>query len=335
MNAGRAHGEALRPGQAATLHDLACIIVHHGDMEATGKCVASLRRGLAPGSIIVVCNAPDSTAISLAALLRQTGAPCTLLPLGYALPGPEGVLVLPAGANLGFAKGCNLGIALALRSPAIRWLWLLNNDTQVNADAPALLRECLERNARAIVGTAVVRNAEPARLELALGCRFSPVTSILRPQWPGAPLKDPASTPPPRVDYVYGASMAFAAEMAREVGLLHEAFFLYYEEFDLCVRAKAAGYAFRWCPAAVVRHGTGRSAGAARADRALRHHHETLSTFIFLLRHHPWALWTALPFRTVAKLVLLPLRGEFWLLPSYFSGLKAFFRRALTRGDME
>ncbi|GAB6124835.1 glycosyltransferase family 2 protein [Humidesulfovibrio idahonensis] len=318
-----------------SLHDLACIIVHHGDIAVTQDCVASLLAGCAPPQIIVICNAADSVAESLEQLLLQGGAPCRIVSPGDKEPGQAAVRIIPAGANLGFARGCNLGIALALRSSGVRWLWLLNNDTWVNADAPALLRECLEHNARAIVGTAVVRDDEPARLELTLGCRFSPATSILRPQGPGALLDEAILRPAPGVDYVYGASLAFPAEMAREVGLLNEAFFLYYEEFDLCVRARAAGYAFRWCPAAVVRHGTGRSAGATREGRAMRHHHETLSTFLFLLWHHRWALWTAVPFRTVAKLVLLPLRGEVWLLPSYFSGLVMFLRRALTHGDTE
>jgi GT2 family glycosyltransferase len=44
------------------------------------------------------------------------------------------------------------------------------------------------------------------------------------------------------VDWVAGASMMLRAEMLEEIGLFDETFFLYFEETDLCRRAKRAGW---------------------------------------------------------------------------------------------
>ncbi|MAX72709.1 MAG: hypothetical protein CMH66_03390 [Nioella sp.] len=45
-----------------------------------------------------------------------------------------------------------------------------------------------------------------------------------------------------RVDWLAGASLMMRAEVLEEIGLFDEGFFLYFEETDLCHRAKNAGY---------------------------------------------------------------------------------------------
>ena len=310
---------------------LACLIVHYGEARVTRDCLASLLAADDPPGLLVVCNSSGQEAQTLAQALRQDH-PGKVVLSGPQEPlqGQEDVRVLATGSNRGFAAACNLGIKALESWPGLEWIWILNNDTLVAPQAPERLRDCLEQHPRAVVGTAVVRHDDPQRLELALGCRFRPATSTITPVLPGGLLAETAGRPGPEVDYVYGASFALPLRLAQEIGGLNEEFFLFYEELDFCLRARRAGYALRWCPGAVVRHGTGRKPSGQkenRESRAFRHFHETLSTFLFLWRHHPWALATALPIRTMAKLILLPLRGEAWLLASYFSGIRAFLGR--------
>ena len=52
------------------------------------------------------------------------------------------------------------------------------------------------------------------------------------------------------VDYVIGAALA----MRRSIGLLDEGYFLYYEEVDLCARARRAGYRVVYVPQARLTH---------------------------------------------------------------------------------
>src|ERR1700747_2146681 len=53
------------------------------------------------------------------------------------------VSIIEAGANLGFAGGCNLGIRHAIRDET-EYLWLLNNDTTVDSRALGAMVERAE-----------------------------------------------------------------------------------------------------------------------------------------------------------------------------------------------
>lgn len=56
------------------------------------------------------------------------------------------------------------------------------------------------------------------------------------------------------VEYVIGAAIAFRRSMLDEIGLFDEGFFLFFEEVDLCFRARAAGWKVRYEPSAVATH---------------------------------------------------------------------------------
>lgn len=284
---------------------LACIIVHYGAPETTRDCVASLLSGTATPCIIIASNTDEEETQKLRAVL--SGAEATILAMGR---------------NSGFAAACNAGLRHARQRPEIRHAWLLNNDAVVAPDAAHLLLNCLEKHSGSIIGTSVFRRDRPDRLELALGCRFSPLTTRLTSCSPTAKPEDVIATP--KVDYVYGASMAFPLALVDEIGLLDERFFLYYEEHDFCLRAREAGYTFHWCREAAVWHGRKHiSLSRDKQARAFKHFHETRSTMLFLRKHHQRLLPLALGLRTMGKLISLPLRGESYLLQSFLQGLKS------------
>ncbi len=289
----------------SSLSPLACIIVHYGSVETTRECVASLLSGNPIPSVIIVSNADGEETRRLHAILSDTD-----------------VTILDMKENSGFAAACNAGLRHALRQSGVRYAWLLNNDAVVAPDAAILLLNCLAEHPGSVIGTSVFRRDTPDRLELALGCRFSPLTTLLTPCSPAAKPENVATTP--KVDYIYGASMAFPLTLIEEIGLLDERFFLYYEEHDLCLRARAAGYIFHWCREAAVWHGQKRTPlPVDRHAKAFKHFHEARSTALFLRKHHRRILPIALGFRIIGKFLTLPLRGESYLLPSLLQGLKS------------
>lgn len=315
------------------MNSLACIVPHYGQRRVTLDCLSSLVQTRPFPRIIVVCNTDPGEAALLAAEAASGLAGVSVaVHVPGAQPHTEDILVACTGGNRGFARACNMGLEFAKAMPEVRHAWLLNNDTTVEPEAAAALLACLKTRTRAVLGTSVVRHHAPERLELALGCRFSPWSTRIASVLPGALLCEVPAEFSPRVDYVYGASFAFPLALLEAIGPLNEAFFLYYEEHDFCLRARRAGYSLQWCRKAVVRHRHGQASGLHEATpneaRQRSHYHETLSTFLFMRMHHPWALPSALLTRTVAKLALLPMRGEAWLLPSYFKALAEFFRRA-------
>ena len=56
------------------------------------------------------------------------------------------------------------------------------------------------------------------------------------------------------VDYVIGAAVAVRRTALEQIGLFDEGFFLYYEDADLCARARAAGYRVVYEPRATAVH---------------------------------------------------------------------------------
>src|SRR5258708_6409306 len=59
---------------------------------------------------------------------------------------------------------------------------------------------------------------------------------------------------PRDVDYAMGAALVTRADLAQSLDYLPEAYFMYYEEADYCLRARKQGYAVRYCPQAVAYH---------------------------------------------------------------------------------
>lgn len=97
-------------------------------------------------------------------------------------------------------------------------------------------------------------------------------------------------------DWVPGAFSIIRRSVLKEIGGFDEAFFLYYEEVDLCRRIQAAGYAVRYWPDVVVVHLGGESSksmghevrskvGAQLTLWRLR------SAFLYYRKHHGGAAW--------------------------------------------
>jgi GT2 family glycosyltransferase len=66
---------------------------------------------------------------------------------------------------------------------------------------------------------------------------------------------------PARYDWLSGASLLIRTQLFRDVGLMDEDYFLYYEETDLCKRAGRLGWSFWYVPQSRVVHLVGQSTG--------------------------------------------------------------------------
>ena len=94
-----------------------------------------------------------------------------------------------------------------------------------------------------------------------------------------------------------GACVLLRTDYLREVGLLDERFFLYFEDTDLSLRGAAKGWRYRYEPASVVRHGYGLSSGPASG---LSRYCTERNRLVVIARHAPkstalklWAKATA------------------------------------------
>lgn len=182
--------------------------------------------------------------------------------------------------NGGFASGCNLGTRLALERGA-DFVWLLNNDTVAPPDTVAKLVAAGSGARTGMVGTVLYYAHDPARVQAFGG------GSIARWIGFGAHFRKPTRLGPD--SYLTFASVLLRSELLQAVGLLDEGFFMYFEDADLCFRARAAGWQLVVATDTAVLHKEGGSAlshGSPRADRMV-----TAAGLRFLGRYgHPPAL---------------------------------------------
>jgi GT2 family glycosyltransferase len=105
--------------------------------------------------------------------------------------------------------------------------------------------------------------------------RFSRFTGRMRHLLAGEPY-DPLAPPPTRpVDALSGCALLIRREVLEQVGLLDEDFFFTFEDLELCLRARRAGYLSVCVGDAVAYHQGARSIGArspARLYYATRNH---------------------------------------------------------------
>lgn len=145
---------------------------------------------------------------------------------------PE-VEVLELGENLGYAKGNNAGIRLALERGA-EYVWLLNNDTTVDPNALRAMVEKAEEDPKiGAVGSAIYFASAPERLQVWGGGRVN--------FWLGASWHFLQPVADKKVQFLTGASILLRRSVLESFGLLDEGFFMYWEDGDYCFRLRKAG----------------------------------------------------------------------------------------------
>jgi GT2 family glycosyltransferase len=175
------------------------------------------------------------------------GEPAADLPSGLA------DRVLRPGRNLGFAAATNLGIAAA----GGEWIATVNDDALVEPGWAASLTAALAAEPKAAAAQGV--NLLLDRPEVADGCGIA-----WNRWWQAVQVGHGKPAPPADAPMreIFGASAtaavfrreALAAVVSSDNGIFDERLGSYYEDVDLAVRLRAAGYRALLVPAARARH---------------------------------------------------------------------------------
>lgn len=214
------------------------------------------------------------------------------------------IQLIETGRNLGYAGGNNVGIRAAIDQGA-DFVLILNNDTTVAPDLIERLLDAANENPDAGVFSArVLYYDDPQRVWFDRA-RWNPRTLAL--EWPGqGSLESDLPATATESDYASGAALFFRTEVANEIGLLDEDFFLVWEEVDWCFRACKAGWKVISVPGAKVWHKIGVSFGSESSP--LRTYFSTRNKLLWFSRHAPRSarirLWTQTLRRLVPRFVL-------------------------------
>lgn len=254
---------------------IALIILHYGSLEVTRECLLSLKQKLGEHQLILVNNTTQNVS--------------TLLKI---IPGTQ---LIDNQANLGFAKAVNQGLTLALANNSITHFLLLNNDLVLTYGTLDELLRTFAKSPRAGIVSPVLHHGVPTSSgKYDWGGKFNRFTGLVKhTNWDNKP-KTVLS-----VDHVAGAAMLFSRELVDKIGILDERFFLYYEDLDYCLRAKAANYLIHINPQVVAEHAVSKGTNVFRRTLYQWHSH-----ILFVAKHLPS---TVFPTAFLTDLIFYPL----------------------------
>ncbi|MEG3839976.1 glycosyltransferase family 2 protein [Microcoleus sp. herbarium14] len=241
-------------------YPLLVVIVNYRTPSLTIDCLRSLVSEVQslPGTRVAVADnaSGDSSAAEIGSAIVSEGW-------------SEWASFVPLDRNGGFAFGNNALIRPALQStnPPPYFL-LLNPDTVVRPGALKALVDFMDSHPEA--GIAGSRLEDPdgtpqqsafrfhtLASEFDFGWRLGIVSKLLA-RWAVAP---PVPQETCQTDWVAGASAIVRRSVFEAVGLLDEAYFMYYEEMDYCLQANRAGWSCWYVPESRVVHLVGQSSG--------------------------------------------------------------------------
>jgi len=200
-------------------------------------------------------------------------------------------------ANLGFTGACNRAL-LALRdTPSVDYVLFLNDDTEVT---PAFLEPLVEfAGVRTLVAPKTYLAGREGLLDDAAG-EFDWWRGAWKHKLLGRK-ESPEDNRPRQIDNANLSCLLVPRQAFHEVGLLDDAFFVYYDDTDFCRRAAEKGYRILYEPRSVVFNQKGATLGGQFSPFGC----------YYLSRNRPYLMRKHLPF------------GRFAVFWAYYMGTRA------------
>ncbi len=237
--------------------------------------------------------------------------------------------------NLGFQGGFNVGLRHALNTGA-DYVFVMNNDTTVQPD---ILDELMKHAAPADVGMLspkIYYADEPDRI-WSVGGDCHPITfemthkgdnQLDRGQWEQVIERD----------FLVGCAMLMKRSLLEQIGLFDTGYHpIYYEDVDLCVRARRAGFRLLMVPSAKMWHKVSASGGGSGSprERYLMARH-SVRYFRKYIRGWRWLIVGPYRLGSAIKTSLkLARRRRFESIRAYWRGLRDGWRLPITTVDDE
>lgn len=249
------------------------IIVHFNEVNDTLQCIKSLNKqsGLFE-KILVVNNA--SKEINWNSLIEAKS---------------EYLIFINSAQNNGYASACNLGLNYIRQTYEPDYFWLLNNDTEVAPDCLNKLLSCAENNKKSgLFGSKIFHLKNNEVLQGVAGV-YNKLACITKHIGKGEKDTGQFTNENLKFDYPLGVSLFVRDQFVRDVGLLSEEYFLYFEELDWAFRSKLSKWETSICLDSKIYHKGGASTGAIKENRnaksALSDFHAIRSRIIFTRKH--------------------------------------------------
>lgn len=240
--------------------------------------------------------------------------------------------------NCGFAGGMNKGLEYAVEEKA-DYVWLLNNDITVEKNSLSNLVEIASNISKVgMIGSKVYYYSSPNKINFA-GGKVSKITGRTLHRGTGL-IDDGRFNDLEEVDFLTGASLFINMNMIKEIGFFDESYFLFYEDADLVMRARDAGWKTIFAPNSIIWHKisqTTESSGFSNTYYGVR------NSLYFCKEHIPYCLpfsmvsnfWRYIIINTIKFFVKGLSRKELENVRMALKGFADFFRNNMGRCEYD
>jgi GT2 family glycosyltransferase len=267
-------------------------------------------RPVSIGVVLVNWNGPDDTITCLESLARARPGPARVVVVdnastdqsverighwaeGRPEPRPR---IVRSETNRGFAGGTNIGLAELAADPAITHFLLLNNDATVDPTFFAAVAAALAQAPdAALLGATIYAGTTRDRVWYA-GGRLPGMRALTTH---GVVIPDHSLVMP--TEFVTGCTMLISRGAWETLGPLPECYFMYFEDAEYSLRARAAGLPVMYAPGALVQHADSHTVRRL-VPRTRNEYWVTRARVLFVRRNFQGlARWRALAYLTFAR----------------------------------
>lgn len=261
----------MKPEISISTPSVAIILVNWNGYEFTSACINSLLKISYPNyKIILVDNGSQDKS---GTRLKKEFDDITLISLKE---------------NLGFCGGNNAGMRYAVQNN-YDYCLLLNNDTETEAQFLEHLVEGLNKNPKCAAIQPKIYYMHNKQLLWNAGGLYNShlgIPSTIGLNKKNKPLYDESRF----TDWITGCCILIKTSVIKEIGLLDEQFFAYFEDVDWSLRMRKAGYKLLYEPRSVIYHVAGASSKSSEKNKEGKLnpiiHYYNVRNHLYLIRKH-------------------------------------------------
>ena len=196
------------------------------------------------------------------------------------------------------------------------YVWLLNPDMTVDKDTMTALVDFAEKHdERSIIGSVIKFHETPGKIYSYGGAKINFNTATV--DFITSADEDQS------IDFISGGSLFTHASCFKELGLLPENYFLYWEETDWCYNAKGKGFRLLVCPGAICYDKLSTTIGKSfMAD-----YYYTRNGLLFTSKYKKGKVPVAV-FMTMFRMLKRRLGGQWKRSYGVYKGMLAFLKEA-------
>lgn len=212
------------------------VVLNWNNYQDTASCILSIRRcGYPKLHVIVVDNASADDSLER---LRKDFRECEFL---------------QNSENLGYARGCNVGMRRALETAECRHVLLFANDAELSPAGLSVAVDVSEKNPSVGMVTGKILKSSESRLIWFAGGAINKWLGRSTARGYGE-IDNGQYDTECDTEFATAALLLIKREVLEKVGLLPEEYFFGQEEWDFSCAVRDAGYRLRYVPALVACH---------------------------------------------------------------------------------